>query len=54
MVLFIYITRLASNELIILKATNAPQIFIFTTFFFIFIILNQDWQDLKDAGARFL
>lgn len=53
-VLFIYITSLASNELIRLKIITLPNSIFIPIILVFFIIINVDFQEFKESGTRFL
>lgn len=53
-VLFIYITSLASNELIRLKIVTLPSSIFVPIILVFFIIINVDLQEFKESRTRFL
>nr|UHY94362.1 NADH dehydrogenase subunit 6 [Folsomia candida] len=53
MVLFIYITSLASNELMTIKMINSPKIFSVMVLVTTLIFVNVETQSAKDTGASF-
>nr|AMM04651.1 NADH dehydrogenase subunit 6 [Folsomia candida] len=54
MVLFIYITSLASNELISLKMITLPNSIFIPMILVFFMIMNVDFQEFKESGTSFL